>query len=48
VRRAAIAALRELELRFDHRTGLGMNDKMRADALLKGIEGKRLTYQRPN
>ncbi|MGB6567031.1 MAG: IS1595 family transposase, partial [Xanthobacteraceae bacterium] len=33
----------EFEFRFNHRTGLGMNDKMRAEVLLKGVEGKRLT-----
>ncbi|MGE0753138.1 MAG: IS1595 family transposase [Variibacter sp.] len=36
----------EFEFRFNHRIGLGVNDKMRAEALLKGIEGKRLTYRR--
>ncbi len=35
----------EFEFRFNHRIGLGINDKMRAEALLKGIEGKRLTYR---
>jgi transposase-like protein len=29
-------------------TALGVSDNMRAEALLKGIEGKRLTYRRPN
>lgn len=38
----------EFEFRFNHRIGLGVNDKMRAEALLKGIEGKRLTYRRPD
>jgi transposase-like protein len=38
----------EFEFRFNHRTALGVNDVMRAEALLKGIEGKRLTYRRPN
>jgi transposase-like protein len=38
----------EFEFRFNNRSGLGMNDKMRAEILLKGIEGKRLTYRRPN
>lgn len=33
------------EFRFNHRVGLGINDKMRAQALLKGIEGKRLQYR---
>jgi hypothetical protein len=38
----------EFEFRFNHRSGLGVSDNMRAQALLKGIEGKRLTYRRPN
>jgi transposase-like protein len=38
----------EFEFRFNHRTALGVSDNMRAVALLKGIEGKRLTYRRPN
>jgi transposase-like protein len=40
----------EFEFRFNHRTALGVSDNMRAEALLKGIEGKRLTYRipRPN
>jgi transposase-like protein len=40
----------EFEFRFNNRTALGINDKMRAETLLKGIEGKRLTYRipRPN
>ena len=40
--------LTEFEFRFNHRVGLGINDKMRAEALLKGIEGKRLTYRIPH
>lgn len=38
----------EFEFRFNNRIGLGVNDTMRAETLLKGIEGKRLTYRRPN
>lgn len=38
----------EFEFRHNQRSGLGVNDTMRADALLRGIEGKRLTYRRPN
>jgi transposase-like protein len=38
----------EFEFRFNHRTALGVSDNMRAAALLKGIEGKRLTYRRPD
>jgi hypothetical protein len=37
----------EFEFRYNNRIGLGINDKMRADALLKGVEGKRLTYRIP-
>jgi transposase-like protein len=38
----------EFEFRFNNRIALGVNDKLRAETLLKGIEGKRLTYRRPN
>jgi transposase-like protein len=38
----------EFEFRFNHRTALGVTDKERAGALLKGIEGKRLAYRRPD
>jgi transposase-like protein len=38
----------EFEFRYNNRIGLGINDKMRADALLKGTEGKRLTYRSPD
>jgi transposase-like protein len=38
----------EFEFRFNRRTKLGFNDVMRAEALLKGTEGKRLTYRRTN
>jgi hypothetical protein len=38
----------EFEFRFNNRIALGVNDKMRAEILLKQIEGKRLTYRRPN
>jgi hypothetical protein len=34
------------EFRFKHRTDLGASNVMRAEAVLKGIEGKRLTYRR--
>lgn len=37
--------LAEFEFRYNNRIGLGINDKMRAEALLKGVEGKRLTYR---
>lgn len=37
--------LAEFEFRYNNRIALGCNDADRADALLKGITGKRLTYQ---
>jgi transposase-like protein len=40
--------LTEFEFRFNNRSGLGINDAMRAEAALKGITGKRLTYRRPD
>jgi transposase-like protein len=40
--------LAEFDFRYNHRTSLGVNDKERAAAALKGIEGKRLTYRRPH
>jgi transposase-like protein len=38
----------EFEFRHNNRSGLGIEDHQRAANLLKGIEGKRLTYRRPN
>ena len=38
----------EFEFRYNNRIGLGVTDKMRAETLLKGVEGKRLTYRSPN
>lgn len=40
--------LTEFEFRYNHRTALGVNDGERAEAALKGIEGKRLTYRSTN
>jgi hypothetical protein len=40
--------LAEFDFRHNHRVKLGFNDKDRAAAALKGIEGKRLTYRRPD
>lgn len=37
--------LAEFDFRYTNRVGLGYNDADRADAMLKGIIGKRLTYQ---
>lgn len=38
--------LSEFDFRYNNRVGLGYNDEDRATALLKGIVGKRLTYER--
>jgi transposase-like protein len=38
--------LAEFDFRYSNRAKLGINDTMRADIALKGIEGKRLTYRR--
>lgn len=40
--------LAEFDFRYNQRISLGINDTMRAEAALKGIVGKRLTYRRPN
>ncbi len=39
--------LYEFDFRYNHRTKLGISDTERAAAILKGIEGKRLTYRQP-
>jgi hypothetical protein len=38
----------EFEFRHNNRSGLGVDDQTRAANLLKGIEGKRLTYRSLN
>jgi transposase-like protein len=38
----------EFDFRWNTRQSLGFNDAMRADAALRGIAGKRLTYRRLN
>ncbi len=38
--------LGEFDFRYNERTALGVDDATRADKVLKGIEGKRLTYRR--
>jgi transposase-like protein len=38
----------EFEFRYNHRIGNGTDDTIRADLILKGAEGKRLTYRRPD
>lgn len=40
--------LAEFEFRYNHRSGLEISDGERAAAALRGIEGKRLTYRRPD
>jgi hypothetical protein len=37
--------LAEFEFRYSNREANGVNDKQRADAILAGVVGKRLTYQ---
>jgi hypothetical protein len=37
--------LAEFDFRYNNRIALGVNDNARTDALLKGAEGKRLTYR---
>lgn len=39
--------LAEFDFRMNNRVRLGVNDAMRAGRILKGAEGKRLTYQQP-
>lgn len=36
---------REFDFRYSHRAALGFDDAARADALLKGTKGRRLTYK---
>jgi len=38
--------LDEFDFRYSNREGLGVSDEMRADMMLKGSTGKRLTYRR--
>jgi transposase-like protein len=40
--------LDEFDFRYNRRTVLGWNDAARVKAIAEGIEGKRLTYRRPN
>jgi hypothetical protein len=40
--------LDEFSFRYCNRSGVGVHDNERAAMTLKGIEGKRLTYRRPN
>ena len=40
--------LAEFDFRYNERMDLGVNDAMRANKAVKGIEGKRLMYRQPN
>jgi transposase-like protein len=40
--------LAEFDFRYNERSALGINDKMRAAKAVKGVVGKRLTYRQPN
>ena len=40
--------LSEFDFRYNNRTALGVSDAERADKIIKGAEGKRLTYRRPD
>jgi hypothetical protein len=40
--------LAEFDFRYNNRTALGVDDTTRANALARGIVGKRLTYRRPH
>ncbi len=40
--------LNEFAFRYSHRVKLGVDDRQRALLVLRGIEGKRLTYRRIN
>ncbi len=37
--------LAEFDFRYSNRAKLGVDDKQRAENLLRGVKGKRLTYQ---
>ena len=39
--------LAEYDFRYNHRVRLGFDDMARTLAAVKGAEGKRLTYRRP-
>jgi transposase-like protein len=40
--------LSEFDFRYNNRTALGVSDTERASKIIKGAEGKRLTYRRPD
>jgi transposase-like protein len=39
--------LAEFDFRHNHRVALGVNDEQRAEAALRGVKGRRLTYKQP-
>ena len=38
----------EFDFRYNHRSANGVEDQQRMQIALKGVRGKRLTYQQPN
>ena len=40
--------LAEFDFRYNNRSGLGCEDGKRAERALRGVAGKRLTYNQPN
>jgi hypothetical protein len=40
--------LAEFDFRYSNRIALGIDDKLRTLAAIKGAEGKRLTYRQPH
>jgi transposase-like protein len=40
--------LAEFDFRYNHRSGLGIEDTERTNELLRNVAGKRLTYRRPD
>src|SRR3954447_19051715 len=40
--------LAEFDFRYNHRVKLGFDDRMRMEAMVRGVTGKRLTYQQPH
>ena len=40
--------LSEFDFRYSNRVRLGVDDQARAEKVLKGVTGKRLTYRRPH
>ena len=40
--------LSEFDFRYNSRTALGVTDTERAGRIVRGAEGKRLTYRRPD